>query len=369
MSAFTRSSYGSMLTLLALSGCASAPGNGGGEQLAWTHEKLWSTGGGSDSRLSLSELYPFQVDVSAQGQIRVLGWKEHRVYVLSSTGEVVDSFGRQGAGPGEIEDALALTSDGGDTLYAVDLGLRRVARWAPDGTPLTPISVTWRLDHPKMAFRSGRIWYQTVASVGEGRAEIQLISRAPTDSQVVARVPRELRRVVDFLSCGGREISVQPFFAPTLKWVANAAGVAVAVGQGYDIELYRADGRQLRIHRDLPVIVATEGAALRAAENYQFNGCLVPAAEAVASVGYLPTIPRIVDLALAPTGEVWVLRRSDDGMSNVADLFGSDGGFMGTLPAGIPFPAAFLNASDYLVAEKDSTDVPVVAAYRMTRVP
>lgn len=336
-------------------------------QLGWQFTPVWSLGGDTDRRLSLSQLYPFQIGARPDGQLFVLGGKERRIYVVSPDGQVRDSLGRQGEGPGEFSHPLSLTVNPDGSIAVVDPGLRRIVRWSANGELLGALPVTLRLDHPRVIIDGGVTWYQTVVAIAPGQIENQLLRAGATDTQVLGRVTRQPRRVVDFPACNGREISVQPFFAPTVTWAASGGTVAVAEGPDYSVHVFRGDRPPLTLARHLDAVPATEAAALRQAEGYEFNGCLVAAREAVNSVGYLPTIPRIAELAVAASGETWVRRRTDDGLAFLIDVFDEAGGYHGTLPPGAPFPAAFLPGDRIVVAEKDPTDVPVITVYAIQR--
>ena len=339
----------------------------GDTQLSWQFTPVWSVGGDADHGLSLSQLYPFQVGTRSNGETLILGAKERRIYVLTSDGKVRDSLGRQGEGPGEFADPFSLTVGPDGSIAVVDPGLRRIVRWSGKGALLDPVPVTFRLDHPRVVTDGPATWYQTVVSVAPGQAENQLLRVTAGDTQVMARVARQPRRVVDFPTCGGSEISVQPFFVPTLVWAAAGGTVAVAEGPDYSVRVYRPDGPPLILTRPLAAVPATEAAALKQAEGYLFNGCLVAPREVVTSIGYLPSIPRIAEIAVAPSGETWIRRRTDDATAFLIDVFDGAGEFLGTLPPDAPFPAAFLPGEKIVVAEMDSLDVPVVAVYSVRR--
>jgi hypothetical protein len=49
------------------------------------------------------------------------------------------------------------------------------------------------------------------------------------------------------------------------------------------------------------------------------------------------------------------------------DLFEAAGRYLGTLPAGAPFPAAFLAGDRMVAIERDSPDVPSLSLYRVDR--
>lgn len=95
----------------------------------------------------------------------------------------------------------------------------------------------------------------------------------------------------------------------------------------------------------------------------------MPPADGVRATGYRETIPLIQELALAPSGELWVRRRTHNKASAVTDLFRPNGEYAGTLAADSPFPARFLGNDRILVVEKDSNDLARVSLFHVGRFP
>jgi hypothetical protein len=77
--------------------------------------------------------------VSSDGRIHVVDAVSSRIAVYSEDGEFLNTVGRRGAGPGELESPLGPCLMGpGDTLNIPDLGNFRVARYAADGSAAPP---------------------------------------------------------------------------------------------------------------------------------------------------------------------------------------------------------------------------------------
>lgn len=84
--------------------------------------------------------------------------------------------------------------------------------------------------------------------------------------------------------------------------------------------------------------------------------------------GFMDEIPVVQDLALSPSNELWVLRRSAaDPAQRVIDVFDSSTAFVGSLPAGTAFPAAFIDETSYVAVDRDSLDVPRFAVFHIVR--
>jgi hypothetical protein len=95
--------------------------------------------------------------------------------------------------------------------------------------------------------------------------------------------------------------------------------------------------------------------------------CAVSADEAAERVGFAPQAPHIADIAIARDGHVWVKRRTPQPGEFLVDVFSMDGVYLGTLPAGAPFPAAFRGNDEIVNVEQDSLDLPHIIVYRIGR--
>jgi hypothetical protein len=364
----SRPGPGPLLLLLlatAVPGCR--PARARDSDLDWSLHRVWSVGGATDRPVSLSRLEPFQVASNGVDLVYLLARAEHRVFVLGADGQVADSFGRRGEGPGEMVDPMAISVSSAGDVAVVDPGAHRIVRWDRQGRPLDPIAIRVALDHPRMVVAEGRVWYTTAERVGEDRAEYHLVADGPTGRVIVAALPKPSRRVGDFPSCGARAISVTPLFAPTIHWDRSGDRTIVNAGAGYRLQLFRGTTPVATLTRDIAPAPATPEAAEREAAGWLLNDCVVPPAEVLRVAGYLERIPVVSAVALAPDGTVWVERRVADGGGPRVDLFDTAGSYLGTLPAGAPFPAAFLAGDRIVAIERDSLDVPSLSLYRVDR--
>lgn len=356
-----------MGALLCLAGCSTDAGNIDRE-LKWTFEPEWSLGGVEDrGELSLSTLEPFQVASDGRERLYVLARHEHEVLVLNMDGKIVGRFGRQGQGPGELDDPWALRTEADGGIVVSDLGERRLVRWAPDGALRESIALRVPVDDPRVMLDGSSLWYTTVAAVGDGRADYQLIEERPSGSVVRARLERQPRRVGDFPTCHATQISVQPLFAPTIHWSATHGSVAVNASPQYEIVIFHGEQPPDTIRRRLAPIKATLALAQREADHWLLNDCVVPSAEVIAVSGFMSTIPIIDNLIVAPTGELWVQRREGANGGDRIDVFAPDHSYEGTLPEGSPLPSAFLSGDRFVAVSRDTVDVPLVTLYHLSR--
>jgi hypothetical protein len=82
--------------------------------------------------------------------------------------------------------------------------------------------------------------------------------------------------------------------------------------------------------------------------------------------GFEEFLPAIHAIKLSPGGEIWVERGLVRGEPRIIDVF-QDGRYMGTLPPGFPFPAAFPEQDRILTVEHDEFDVPFLVSYGIRR--
>lgn len=336
--------------------------------LGWKVTSGWRVGGSENRQVSLADLYPFQVDAGPQ-RVFLLDQSTQRVYLLDSTGHVTDTLGRYGSGPGEFSAPWAITSHPAGGLTVVDLGARRLISWSRDLVLLDPVPIREQLNSPQLRFRDTDPTFFTMGTGPGGTREFQLVQVGLTSRSVLAAVARPPLRIADLPSCQARQISLTPFFAPTIHWDTRGSLLVVAASAGYMVDVYDGQDKIAELTRPVAPKKATEADALRAAENWKFNDCLVPPAEVIRATTYLETIPVIENVVLSPDSLVWVQRRSDSQGGLTIDLFKLSGQFLGALDSTIPFPAAFLDANKYVAIERDSLDVPSLVAYSIERTP
>lgn len=67
-------------------------------------------------------------------EILILDYNQKKVFVFDISGNLVDSFGRQGRGPGEFQTPAAIKTDHEGYIYIPDTGNVRISIWNPDFT-------------------------------------------------------------------------------------------------------------------------------------------------------------------------------------------------------------------------------------------
>jgi len=338
--------------------------------LPWRLEPVWRAGGADDEGLALPTLAAHEVSGGPDGHVFVLDGAGRRVLVFSPGGELVDTLGREGGGPGELESPMAL-SVGGDGVVAVyDFGRGGLMRWSAEGEVLEAVRIDDLFWGPGMAVTDHGVVFATFEGRTEAATRLGLLSWSPDAARTLARFTSAPLRPADFPTCGQQGTLVAPLFSPELVWDATGGRVAVTTGTAYVIDLYEEGNRVRSVRRDVPPRPVTREMALRhVGDGVHFGAvdCTIPPAEAVRGYGYGEVLPGVEAVSLSPEGEVWALRGRVADEPGRTDVFGSDGAYLGTLPPGSPFPAAFLPEGRIVAVETDSLDVPVVAVYRVIR--
>lgn len=353
-------------------GLAVVTNHGSDRPLDWRFERVLDLGGDADGPAAFHRVHDTSIGTDAAGRLYVLDAGNYVVTVFDSAGNALRQMGRQGGGPGELRfpSDLGVGDDGSVAIWDYDAG--GFVRFAPDGTVLPTVTVAAPLQR-KLAVLEDRLlgafaWSGAIAQDDE--SVTRLIAVAGADTVELVRAPEPEPALVE-LSC--MRFAMPPFLSPGIVWAAHGDRVIARTTAEYSIAVYDAAGRQSAIwRRDLPLIPSTiplAAAEVGSDSLRMLGGCAVSAEEAAERLGYATYAPHIQNLALARDGHVWVRRRTDQPNAFVIDILSSDGEYIGTLPAGSPFPAAFRGTDEIVTVERDSLDVPHVVVYRIVRPP
>jgi hypothetical protein len=339
--------------------------------LDWTFTPTLSLGGENEGAESFFRIGQSSVTADADGNLYIMDAGNHRIVIFDHAGNHLRTLGRQGGGPGEFQmfpSGITTSPDG--TINVYDMGKQGLVRVAPDGTPLQTRRIegaqlrSYALLNDGIAIHIDH-YFDTVAS-----DRIQTITDAG-DTATVVSVPRPPLKPVDFgcVRIGG----MPPIFATSLQWAAIDDQIVVAPAAEYVIDVYEGRRRAASIRRDLPPIPATRELAIRhVGDDFKvtFGGggeCRATAEKVVAEQGFADLLPAIGRIRIAPNSTTWVQRYAVKGETASVDLFDPDGEYLGTLPAGAPFPAAFLPGDRIAAVEKDEFDVQRVVVYQVSR--
>jgi hypothetical protein len=339
--------------------------------LRWTFQQQFTIGGEETETESFYRVADDFVHADSAGNLYVLDGDAYRVLVFDSAGDFVRMFGREGGGPGEFKLTLSFTvsSDGTSALF--DLGKRSLVRFDADG------SVLPELPFPAQYFGGsihldGDALFVPVHSRSEAEVRNELRRLTPTDSLVLAAVVLPPGKPIQLESCGMSFSGMPPLFSPTLRWAARGNTVAVATTDAYEVRVFRDNTLVRSIRRSVRPLTGTREAAMRElGEGMRVRterGAVTCAPEEVAEQqGFAAVIPAIARIEIDPNGQLWVERGHIADDEAPIDLYSEAGDYLGTLPAGTPFPVTFLTASRPATITTDELDVARVAVHELVK--
>ena len=329
---------------------------------------------GDDQRLgmtaaSIGDLY------TADSALTAVPWgvtadpESGRVYVadwFDSRGTHVDSYGREGDGPGEFRSASAVTMGASGILNVWDAARGVLSRWSSDGTLLEEQPIPLPYWGPGFAVGSGKV--VTVTSEESGlRMSQQLVSR----SEGGQRVLYELSIEQEIMELPCIAIPAPKVLAPTMTWTGQPDSLYVLTGAEYRIDLIVDGSVKRSIRRGMDPVRVTEEMAIGSVATGPYadfmNMCRVDAAQIVEAVGHESVISPVIGIIQDPRGNLWVTRTSDGVEAGPIDVFSPAGTYEGTLQlAGTP--VAFPSDSTMVVLRPEVTGETTVSLYTLRSV-
>ncbi len=358
------------------------------QELAWTLDTVVVIGGfeqeGNDYQFD--QVSPGGVDGDAEGRLFVLDGAGKRVLGYDPTGQPIGAWGREGGGPGELNEPSGLSVGPGDSLWVVDRGNRRVTLFPydPEGTPA---------DIPLTDESSGLGGALAIAP--DGLYGVAMIfSFSPGDEvEYPPRLLIHLRRDGEIADTtwtspppkfdrveitSGNRIAVmlsQRTFSPGFHWERFSDGsFVIAQGAEYELSLLAADGSErLRVRREPPARLTTEEDRQRARDDArtQSEESTSPFVrqsvdERIEKITFDDRIPRITGLAVDGQDRLWV------GVSDVLpgetariDVYGRDGTLIGEIRQPDVFPMVFYGDGRAAVLDSDELDVQRVLVLQL----
>ncbi|MDE2878103.1 SUMF1/EgtB/PvdO family nonheme iron enzyme [Candidatus Palauibacter soopunensis] len=273
-----------------------------------------------------------------------------RVAVFDGAGAFVEELGRAGEGPGEFRgvSALALAPEG--TLVALDARRGVLSRWSRDGEFEGEERLPASYWGPGFAVGGGAAadWFATVGSATADMSMDQTLAvHTPRGAEPVHVVRRELSLME--LPCVS--MPAPKVFAPDAVWASRGDTLWFVNGDGFRIDGYARGAVFASVRRAAaPAIRVTRAMAMASLSfgpgpyGSLMRQCGVTAGEVVDATGYEEVLSPIVGFTHDPAGGLWVSRRTDGLIPEVIDVFGAEGGYLGTLD--IPaIPVGFASPS------------------------
>ncbi|MGB5675490.1 MAG: 6-bladed beta-propeller [Gemmatimonadota bacterium] len=327
---------------------------------------------------SFFNLTPYSVAAGPEGTILVLNRGNYRVVVFSREGRVLRSFGRQGKGPGEMQNPVS--------IWVNAMGRIRVLDWA-GGTLNYDLQGNLTTEDPGAAMWLGQRMKETSAglvhTVNVGlRSDTLLIEQlriaTATDTAVLAEWTQTPSTMIKHPTCP-LEVQYAPVFAPEMVWDANRMDVVVLADYSYRIDMVGPEGRLMRsVRRGIEPRQTTRQDALR--ELGPEPGMTFPATETMPGMrckwdpeslleerGFYPFLQALDAVALSPDGYLWARRLEPGDEPGPIDVFDPTGRYVGSLPPDTPFPNAFLDGTHYLTMETGELDVEYVSVHEIER--
>jgi len=374
----------------------------GDRPLGWSVDTLFVLGDAfAEEEYQFNEVVPSGLASDGRGGLLVLDSQGKRVLRYGPDGEHAATYGREGAGPGELGQPLGLDAGPGDTIWVSDFSNTRLTGYPRDGGAARslPFPENSGFPNPRLAateagfllhFRPMFDFRRMAGGGGDGGAggeeepaRLALVrydreSLAPGDTLwTTAEAPMDMVQI----EAGDRMMVMMMAreFHPAFRWAAfSDGGLVVSDSAAYLLQLVDADGRvRRRVERDPAPKAVTEAdreaARERAREQSRESGGIRIGGggpddamrermleERLSKMTFSDVLPRIVGLGVDAQDRIWVGVR-EDGTEGVAriDLYDRDGTLIGHL-RDFPIPDAFLDDGRVAVLGRDDMDVQQV---------
>ncbi len=345
------------------------------------------------------------VAFDAAGRLHIFdrqGWAAGRIVVVDTEGALVHSVGRKGEGPGEFQgaDEMAVFPDG--RVVVAELGRRSFHIFDARGDPVGTVKMG---DDPgsamlePIAAQPGADALITVSTGGLGAFTAQWSHEsgrpAPATSRSVERILLAGSEAVkDTVAVGwlppvdsvflGRMPNGFEFkrprlrtFAPRLHWGVLPDGrVAFSDSTTYTVKIAEVGAGIVRIVtrpvRPEPVTAGVIRGEKRRRlaeleEGAEPGEDLKEDRERIEELKFFTEIPVIRRLAVTLDGDIWVMRRGEEPISDgPIDVIAADGRYLGSFRAGATeIPAAFGPGGLVAFIETDELDVETVVVKRL----
>jgi hypothetical protein len=317
-----------------------------------------------------------EVAVLEGSRIAVLDGDAKRVVVYDQNGAFQTQYGREGQGPGEFRMPFEMAAAPGGGVVVYDVLNARLEVFDSELEPQAPVRISVA-DYfgGHLAYADDFLVVPTRSSEDPERPVQGLTAANSRDTIPFVAFERAGGRVVTFESCGISLSGMGPIFEPTTLWAAGPGGmVAVAGTSRYEVDVYRAPDFSLerRIRRAVPVIradadlaEATVGDGMRIMSPAGVLVC--DASEVAEQRGFAPEVPPITGITVSPEGQIYLQRWAREEAERAIDVLSSQGEYLGTLPAGFPFPEAFLADGRIVAIKEDQMGLRSVVVYQVLR--
>ncbi|MEX2598570.1 MAG: 6-bladed beta-propeller [Dehalococcoidia bacterium] len=364
-----QSDSGVIVTRSDSAGVALVMNSGPDRGASWSLSLDYRLGGQPSGPESFYQLYPRYVSVSPTGTIGVLNQQAFQASVFGPDGRLLRTYGDEGDGPGEFSfpSAIAVRPDGEVLVY--DFRKRALVRFTADGNVLDESRLTVPFNGVGMAgTRSGLLLLSDTRPRGDGEVTRRILHLSPTDTVQLGPTVAGSSKTIYYSSCGGVRMSLPPLFSADLVWASNGVRTAISPGPHYSVWMFDDTTLVNVVRRDIEPEAVTSEVAERELGDGEAWGvagqeCVVPPHEVIEQRGYEAAVPVIEAVAVTPSGDLWVKRRSPGTSVRSLDVFDNEGQYIQTVTPSPPFPIGFLPDGRFVTIETDSLEIQTLAVY------
>lgn len=367
-----------MRTIIALSFLALSAAQ---SQARWTGKVDLTIGGPNEVRDAFMFGYVSGLNFDSKGRIVVAEPRENQVRVFSSTGKHLYSFGRKGAGPGDMNGPCCMAFDASGRLWVRDFYGQRHSIFSIADTAAKYVS-SWLVQGNGPGDRlnwdaRGNLMYQRTESFGGPMHTIRYhadsmgkITRrdtlrdAPVDSAARVSVKQQ--------SGGGVAtywVDV-PFTSRLLRAEGPGGQLVEAISGTYEVVWLDPDLRPLRTLKaefEPPAVTAAEVQIAR--DSITEFAKKMKADVDVDAVKIPKRKAAIASLMFDLDGRLWVERSAVQGMPREADVYDLEGKLIAraSWPADVVLRYGAIRGMTALGVRFDDADVPSVVRIRFSR--
>ena len=335
--------------------------------LDWTFTPTLTLGGEESGPEAFYSVNERTVGGDDAGRIYVLDAEGHRLVVFADDGSHLNTFGREGEGPGEIAWPIRLDVKPDGTALIEDIGRGRVHGFDPAGMPVETAE--------ELVPNNRRIWgddgyYASISTLEEDQMLYRFLRVADSDTTELARLSAPASGVIELESCGMALSGMAPLFSPNVVWDAWRNRAAARVGTSYQVDVFDRGRRVASYRRAVEPVKASSdlakrelGEGMRMMTSAGARECDWD--EVMEKRGVAELVPAIRGLRVDPDGRIWVSRGGPRPEPTPTDILAADGTYLGTLPAEAPFPIGYLPDGRILAVETDALEVERLVVYRI----
>lgn len=345
--------------------------------LTWTLQREREMGGAPEGPEMFHDVRRGLVDVDESGGLYILDRTGFQVISFDSSGRARWSAGGRGGGPGEFSWPISISVSPEGMTYVHDANKRALHQFDKNG------DVVRQIDFPFGFIDPGMVHFRVLTNVsaaiidheryqGSDDRHFRMMRTTPGDTTLLFQLKLALSRSALYPNCG-LTISLPVPFAAQLRWDARASQVIMNASPEYNIDVYEHDRLVRIIRRQIePSPISSREALEYVQQTSGRSGPLAPCdispRQRLENHGFASLRQVIQEVAIAPNGEIWVMRAGPTNISDgPIDLFSPSGGYFGTLPPGTPFPVVFLPDDRIGFAELDGVGVKRLVIARIER--